>query len=157
MIFLIYFSGIITTISVIGFIVYFLKYKKVNSSYNLILEQFNILLKEKKEKESYKRLARFTTHGWNFTSEKMKKPKPWDVVFELKEVALSLDETKSKFEIVSVSSEDTLDTWKLENYKKWFESNYGGGWIKVDDKDLEWITTTSKSEIRDEKLKQLGI
>ena len=109
------------------------------------------------EKESYKRLARFTTHGWNFTSEKMKKPKPWDVVFELKEVALSLDETKSKFEIVSVSSEDTLDTWKLENYKKWFESNYGGGWIKVDDKDLEWITTTSKSEIRDEKLKQLGI
>lgn len=157
MYFLIYFSAIITTLSVGGLIYYFLAHKRIKRLYNLTLKLYQDLLSEKKEKESYKRLARFTTHGWNYTDASTKKPKAWDVVFELKEVALSMDETKSKFIITSVASEQTPDPWKVKNYQAWFESNYGGGWIEVNHKDLEWITTTSKAEIRDEKLKQLGI
>jgi hypothetical protein len=157
MYFLIYFSAIVTTLSVGGLIYFFLKHKKIKGLYNYTLKLYQELLTEKKEKESYKRCARFTTHGWNYTSEATKKPKPWDVVFELKEVALSVDETKSKFEIKSVASEQSPDPWDVKQYQKWFESNYGGGWLEVNNKDLEWITTTSKAEIRDEKLKQLGI
>jgi hypothetical protein len=67
-----------------------------------------------------------------------------------------LDETKSKFEIISVVSEET-DGWGKREYTEWFEKKTGGGWLSADNKELEWITTMSKSEQRDLKLKSLGI
>ena len=67
-----------------------------------------------------------------------------------------MDETKSKFEIISVVSEET-DGWGKREYAEWFEKKTGGGWLSSDNKDLEWITTMSKSEQRDLKLKSLGI
>jgi hypothetical protein len=157
MYFLIYFSAVITTIAVIGFVYLIIKYKTLNSNYKFTLDLYQDLLKEKKERESYKRFAKLTTTGWNYTGKDTKKPKSWNVVFELKEIAISMDEKKSKFEIISVASEENPDPWSKDLYQKWFESNYGGGWLDVNNKDLEWITNTSKAEIRDEKLKQLGI
>jgi hypothetical protein len=79
------------------------------------------------------------------------------VVFELKEVATSVDGKKSKFEIISHASEENTDPWSIKEYKDWFNKNYGGGWIQLDNKNLEWITVLSKSESRDIKLKELGI
>ena len=118
--------------------------------------------KEKKEKESTKRLARFTTKGWHKTKDQNDpNKKTWDVVFELREIAVSLDETKSKFEILSIVSEevckDKFTMWGHKEYAEWFEKKTGGGWLSVDNKELEWITTMSKSEQRDLKLKSLGI
>ena len=137
---------------------FFLKHKNVKSQYNLLLSLYKPLLEEKKEKESSKRLAKLTTVGWHRVSEeKNPNKKMWDVIFELKEIAVSVDETKSKFEVISVASKESGDTWTKDQYTKWFIQNYGGGWINIDNPKLEWITTMSKSEQRDIKLKELGI
>ena len=61
---------------------------------------------------------------------------------------------------MSITSEEMgskLTQWGDKEYTEWFEKKTGGGWLPVDNKDLEWITTMSKSEQRDLKLKSLGI
>lgn len=159
-------SGVLTTIS-IGFGVYFfLKFKSTKQLLQFTTDLLKKTQSELKEKTSRKRIAKFTTTGWNFTDGKHKDfPNGWKVYFELKEVAVSEDETKTKFEVTSVISENTSDPWLvavntgpgLHNYINWFNSNTGGGWVKNDSPELEWITNLSKSEARDMKLKDLGI
>lgn len=51
MYFLIYFSAVITTISVVGLIFFYLKHKNLLGVYNLTYELYQELLNEKKERE----------------------------------------------------------------------------------------------------------
>ena len=159
--FILWVSGVLCTISVGGFVYYRNKSINLTSQLQLVTNQLSELITEKKEKESTKRLARFTTKGWHkVKDENDPNKKTWNVVFELREIAVSLDETKSKFEIMSITSEEMgskLTQWGDKEYTEWFEKKTGGGWLPVDNKDLEWITTMSKSEQRDLKLKSLGI
>lgn len=158
MIFLIYFSGIITTLSIGAAILFYYLHKDQKSLNEKLLLENESLKEFKSSKESIKRLARFETTGWHYSKETNNPNKEtWDVTFELRECAVSVDESEIKFEVVSVSSANTNDGWGLDNYDKWFKSKYKGGWVKLDDPNLEWITTTSKMESRDIKLKGLGI
>lgn len=158
MMFLIYFSGIVTTLSIGAAIVFYYLFKDQRGLNEKLLLENDSLKKFKSSKESIKRLARFETQGWHFAKEADDPNKElWDVTFELRECAVSVDESEIKFEVVSVSSGNTNDGWGLDNYDKWFKSKYKGGWVKLDNPNLEWITTTSKMESRDTKLKDLGI
>lgn len=112
----------------------------------------------KKSRESKKRIAKFLTKGWH----KLKDAKDpnrhqWNVTFELREIAVSEDdENKVKFEVADIYSENTLDSEKdIVDYKKWFVSNHGGGWIDTKGPNFEWITLLSKTEIREDKLNDL--
>ena len=155
---ILYTSGVITTVSVIGFVHYRDKYKKLVFSSSYIEKEYSQLIKEKKEKESSKRLAKYKTTGWHFTKDSSDpQKKTWDVYFELKEAAVSVDEKKIKFDVLSVVSQGDDDTWKQNQYADWFYKKTGGGWLSIDNTSLEWITTLSKSEARDIKLKELGI
>lgn len=155
---LLWISGAITTVSLTLAGRFYLLHQKGKGEMNLILPDYKRLLAEKKEKESLKRLAKFRTTGWHLVSESNNpKKKTWDVVFELREIAVSQDESKSKFEVISVISEGDIDSWNKEDYEKWFLKKTGGGWISTDNSNLEWITTMSKTEARDLKLKDLGI
>jgi hypothetical protein len=159
--FILWVSGVLCTISVGGFVYYRNKSISLSGQLKLATNQLTELVNEKKEKESTKRLARFTTKGWHNTKDKDDpNKKTWNVIFELREIAVSLDETKSKFEIISITSEEMgskLVQWGDKEYTEWFEKKTGGGWLSADNKELEWITTMSKSEQRDLKLKTLGI
>lgn len=155
---IIWISGIITTISLVLLNKYYNLYNKTKSNLDMVVPLYQDMIKEKKEQESLKRLAKFKTTGWHLTKDKDDpKKKTWDVFFELREVASSVDESKSKFEVISVISEGTTDLWSETQYNNWFIKNTGGGWIKVDNKNLEWITSLTKSESRDLKLKKLGL
>jgi hypothetical protein len=154
---ILYTSGITTTVSLIGFIYYRDKYKNLVISSSLIEKEYSQLLSEKEEKESTKRLAKFKTTGWYLTKDISNPKKTWDVYFELREVAVSVDEKKIKFEVLSVTSQGDGDLWQENNYIDWFNRKTGGGWLSESSPNLEWITTLSKSEARNLKLKQLGI
>lgn len=155
---IIYVSGIVTSVSFIGLIYFRNRYLGIKNIYQSLETNYKNLLKEKTERESLKRLAKYKTTGWHFTSETNDpNKKTWDVFFELKEVALSVDEKESKFEVISVTSMGEKDTWSKEDYTNWFLKKTGGGWIQNNSPNLEWITTMSKSEARDLKLKDLGI
>lgn len=163
---------------ILGFVtaVYFIRSVSFKSKYKGLLSEKNnkdeviLKLKEKvatlnryrEERESKKRRARLVTTGWHQLSETNNpNKKTWDVVFELKEIATSVDdENKSKFEVIGVFSKNTdgTDAWGESNYIDWFMRNKGGGWINTAVKrNFEWVTHLSTSEVRDDKLDELGI
>jgi type II secretory pathway component PulC len=152
---LLYFSGIVTTISLFGLIYYRNKFEKISVKFETLLKESSDVINEKKERESLKRLAKYTWTGFHYTS----KPNVnWDAVYELKEVAQSEDGKKSKFEVISVTSKNTDEKEDIEWYEDWFIKKTGGGWIETaNNSKLEWITTLSKSEMRNIKLNELGI
>jgi hypothetical protein len=155
MIYILWISGILCGILGTISLTYFRKFKSVQSSLDLLSKEYSLIDKEKRERESMKRLAKLTM-GYHY---KVDTKKIWDVIFEMREIAVSEDEKKSKFEIISITSKNKDE--ETEDYKKFYLDlllkETGGGWIDVDDKRLEWISTMSKSESRDLKLKDLGI
>lgn len=165
---LFYLLGFVTAIYFIRSANFKAKYKKIleekDGKDRVILklsEKVSALSKYKEERESKKRRARLVTTGWHKSSESDNpKKKTWDVVFELKEIALSVDEeNKSKFEVVDVFSKNTDgdDGWGRKEYTDWFLKNKGGGWVKTNGTNFEWVTHLSTSEMRDDKLDELGI
>lgn len=165
---LFYVLGFITAVYFIRSTSFKAKYKELlkekdskNETIVKLTEKVKSLAKYKEERESKKRRARLVTTGWHHSSESSNpNKKTWDVVFELKEVAVSVDEeSKSKFDVIDVFSKNTDgdDAWGSKNYIDWFMKSKGGGWIKTDGKNFEWVTNLSKTEIRDDKLDQLGI
>lgn len=158
---LFYISGIITASSIIGLFIYRSKYINLKEGEDIKSKLIVSLQSYKTNKESKKRRAKLTTTGWHVSSESNSTNKTiWDVVFELKEVAQSSDdEKKFKFEVLDVFSaeKDGNDNWKSDDYIKWFTKTTGGGWVDIESDKFEWITLTSKSEIREDKLDQLGI
>ena len=153
---ILYFAGIVTTISLFGFFYYKRKFKELSSLYDTLLKISQNVFQEKQERESLKRLAKYTWGGFHFTADPNTK---WNAVYELKEIAQSEDGKKSKFEVLSVISENTNEgNFDPEWYKDHFAKRTGGGWIDtVNNPKIEWITTMSKSESRALKLKDLGI
>lgn len=165
---LFYILGFVTAIYFIRAANWKSKYKKLLSEKDdkdkdilKLKEKVTSLSKYKEERESKKRRARLVTTGWHHSSETNNpNKKTWDVVFELKEIALSVDEeNKSKFEVIDVFSKNTDgdDAWGKANYSDWFMKNKGGGWINTKGKNFEWVTHLSTSEMRDDKLDELGI
>ena len=77
--------------------------------------------------------------------------------FELREIALSEDETRSKFEVLSVVSENMKnDSWGTQEYGDYFLKKTGGGWLDTKNLNfksmkLTWVTTISKAEARQKK------
>ena len=152
---LLYFSGIITTLAVLGLFYYRYKFKKVSGLYETLVELSTDTFKEKKDRDSLKRMAKYTWKGFFYKKEPNTK---WDAIYELKEVAQSADGTKSKFEVISVTSQNIDEIGQEDWYKDWFVKKTGGGWITTsNNSELEWITTLSKEEERAIKLNQLGL
>ena len=157
-----YISGIITSASIFIALLSFFAMKSLKMSVDekdktivrLVNENSN-LIKYKREKENKKRKAKFKSVGWHKTDTPGKK---WDVYYEIREIGQSVDEKEIQFEIINVFSENLTDGQSdIDHYKKWFTDTSGGGWLSIDNKNLEWITSTSKTEIRDDKLEELGI
>jgi hypothetical protein len=159
---IIYISAVITTISVIGF--FYQKnqsFKKdgligrLNSQLTGLVEKVN---KQKLSIESDKRLATLQWGGWHKENEPGKN---WSVTFELREIALSEDESRSKFEVLSVVSENMKsDTWGTKEYGDYFLKSTGGGWLDTKNPPfrnmkLTWVTTISKSEARQKKIDEI--
>ena len=167
---LFYISGVITTISLVGFIYYRSKYintllihSNKDDEILKLKDQNRLLLEYKSNRESKKRTGKLKTDGWHMVKDNDKpNKKTWEVVFELKEVGQSIeDEHKYKFDVINVFPDDTSsaigDVWKKEDYINWFNGHYGGGWINTKSKSFEWVINLSKLEIRDDKLDELGI
>ncbi len=158
---LFYVTGLVTGILFLGILILKRRLKEKDALLSKKKEKIESLKKEnaalsnfKKSSESKKRIAKFLTKGWH----KLKDAKnQWNVTFELREIAVSEDdESKVKFEVVAIYSENTLDSEKdIVDYKKWFVSNHGGGWIDTNGTNFEWITLLSKTEIREDKLNDL--
>lgn len=147
--FIIYISAIITTLSVIGFIYQ----RSVITDLNRQLE-----LLGKSNKKSYEPDKRLATYNWDGWHKKNDPTKTWSVTLELREVALSEDESKSKFEVISAFSENMdNDTWATKEYTEYFMKKTGGGWLdtKKNNNELTWITTVSKSESRQRKIDEI--
>src|SRR6185369_7706163 len=97
---LFYILGFITAIFFLRSITFKTKYKSLlkekDSKDDAILklsEKVKSLSQYKEERESKRRRAKFVTTGWHRASETNNPNKKiWDVVFELKEVAVSVDE-----------------------------------------------------------------
>ncbi len=144
---ILYASGVITTLSVIGI----LYYKHINKqlSQDLQVALSGIV----KSKEPERRVANLIWGGWHNALDPSYK---WESTFELKEVAMSEDETKSKFEVISVISENPKDAWGKEKYAKYFYENYNGGWVDMKNIpkqwQFDWVITKSKADIRGEKI-----
>lgn len=153
---LLYFSAIITTISVIGFL------HQKNQSYKkeLLIESLNSKIDKLKQKSSIsdKRLATLEWGGWH---KKREPNKTWSATFELREIALSEDESRSKFEVISVVSENMEDdSWGTPEYGAYFLKKTGGGWLDTKyppfgNMKLTWVTTVSKSEARQRKINEI--
>jgi hypothetical protein len=137
---IIYISGIITTLSLIGFFYQLSKSKELEK---------NQLPKSIKPE---KRTATYIWDGWHYSDNPSKK---WSVNFELREVAISEDETKSKFEVISVYSEELNDKWTIKEYSDYFMKKKGGGWLDTNSSELTWIKTTSRSEERNKKIEEI--
>lgn len=166
---LLYFSGIITTISLIGFLYQKnqsnhkdglidslnSKIDKLNSQVTGLVEKIN---KQKLTIESDKRLATLQWGGWHKQDEPNE---TWSVTFELREIALSEDETRSKFEVISAVSENMKnDSWGTQEYGDYFLKKTGGGWLDTKNPNfrnmkLTWVTTISKSEARQKKIDEI--
>ena len=148
---LLYASGVITTLAIVRL----LHYKHINKQ--LTKELSGIV----KSKEPERRVGNLIWDGWH----KIDKPSvKWETTFELKEVAMSEDETKSKFEVISIFSANTKDeTWGLGEYSKHFYQKTNGGWINLNDLQngntdygkhwkFDWVITKSKADIRGQKI-----
>lgn len=166
---LLYFSAAFTTLSVIGFfyqrkqslkkdgLIDSLNSKidKLNSQVTDLVEKIN---KQKLTIESDKRLATLQWGGWHKQNEP---GKTWSVTFELREIALSEDETRSKFEVLSAVSENTKnDSWGTKEYGDYFLKKTGGGWLDTKNLNfrsmkLTWVTTISKAEARQKKIDEI--
>jgi hypothetical protein len=152
---IIYISGIITTLSVVGFFYQLIKSGEKSLLIKSLNDRVSELSQKVSEKLSKKRLA---TLEWDSWYNSAKPNETWSVTFELREIALSEDETKSKFEVISVHSENMKDGWKDKEYTDFFMKKTGGGWLDTTDLNglkLTWITTTSKAEAREEKISQI--
>lgn len=166
---IIYISSVITVLSLIGFIYQLSQLNVKNSVINsltskvvglnnqitLLVEKVN---KHKLSAESDKRLATLEWSGWHNIND----PKiTWSVTFELREIALSEDESRSKFEVISTVSENIKnETWGTQEYTDYFIKRTGGGWldtkkIPFSKMKLTWITTVSKSEARQKKIDEI--
>ena len=159
---IIYISAVITTISVIGF--FYQKnqsFKKdglidrLNSQLTGLVEKVN---KQRLSIESDKRLATLEWGGWHKQGDTKV---TWSVTFELREIALSEDESRYKFEVLSVVSENMKnDSWGTQEYTDYFIKRTGGGWLDTKNLPfgnmiLTWITTVSKSEARQKKIDEI--
>ena len=96
------------------------------------------------------------------SEEKDPKRYTWNVTFELREVAQTPNSSKVQFKVIGIYSdskdEHPMDDRTYKHYEAWFLGNFAGGWIDTkQNKGFEWVDTTSKTEIRDDKLDQLGI
>jgi hypothetical protein len=167
--FIIYISGIITTLSLIGFFYQFNKSTdkdkvidslktKVSTLTGQVTGLVEKINKQKLSIESDKRIATLTWGGWHKADEPNK---TWSVTFELREIALSEDETRSKFEVLSAVSENMKnDSWGTQEYGDYFIKKTGGGWLdtknpQFNSMKLTWVTTISKSEARQKKIDEL--
>ena len=166
---IIYISAVITVLSVIGFIYQLSQLNVKNSVINsltsevvglnnqitLLVEKVN---KQKLSIESDKRLATLEWGGWHKQGDTKV---TWSVTFELREIALSEDESRSKFEVLSAGSENMKnDSWGTQEYTDYFIKRTGGGWLDTKNLPfgimiLTWITTVSKSEARQKKIDEI--
>ena len=165
---ILYVSAVITTLSVIGFFYQMsqslrkgIEIGELKSKVTRLTDQVTSLTekinKQKMSIESDKRLATLEWGGWHKQDEPNKK---WEVTFELREIALSEDETRSKFEVLSAVSENINDSWGTKEYGDYFLKRTGGGWLNTKTPEfssmrLTWITTISKSEARQKKIDEL--
>lgn len=170
---LLYGSGVITTLVIVGLITSRIKISSLQDkldSCNSTIKKLNNTIETQSTKikelvdktnlmktsiESDKRLATLTWGGWHKENE----PKvTWSVTFELREVALSEDESKSKFEVLSIVSENMKnESWGLQEYGDYFYKKTGGGWLDTrnpgfNKMKLTWVTTVSKAEARQRKI-----
>jgi hypothetical protein len=155
---ILYVSGVITTLSVVGFIYQLIQSGKKELELVSLKEQIKELTKEigNKDNTSDKRLATIIWSGWYKNDNPQKK---WDVTLEVREIALSQDESQSKFEVISAISHSNNDSWGTKEYGEHFLKRTGGGWINTKNPEnkmtITWITTISKSEARQKKIDQL--
>lgn len=167
--FIIYISGIITTLSVVGFFYQSSRISKKDKTIETLKTKVSTLTdqvtglvekinKQKLSIESDKRIATLTWGGWHKVDEPNK---TWSVTLELREIALSEDETRSKFEVLSAVSENMKnDSWGTQEYGDYFIKKTGGGWLDTKNPQfktmkLTWVTTISKSEARQKKIDEL--
>ena len=165
----IYISAIITTLSVVGFFYQSSRISKKDETIETLKTEVSTLTSQvtglvekiKKQKlsiESDKRLATLQWGGWHKENEP---GKTWSVTFELREIALSEDETRSKFEVLSVVSENMKnDSWGTQEYGDYFLKKTGGGWLDTKNLNfksmkLTWVTTISKAEARQKKIDEI--
>jgi hypothetical protein len=166
---LLYISGIITTLSIVGCFHFKSKSKKnikiQKDQDSEILRLTNQVTNLQRVVNRYKgltpanRIALLEWDGWY----KDKEPNiTWQIKLELREVGISEDETSSKFEVISVTSENMKDPWGKAEYEKYFLKTTGGGWINTKTPSrsgqkmkLIWITDQSKSQKREMKLNQI--
>ena len=160
---ILYISGIITALSVVAAFLYRSRYDYQQKIIKNLTEEISELREYKEEKESKKRKGMLVSKGWYRVKDEEDPNKyTWDVSFELKEIAQSpSNEHKIQFKVVGIysesQSEQPMSDKTYEHYEAWFLGNYAGGWVDTKSKDFEWIDTTSKTEMRDDKLDQLGI
>lgn len=160
---IIYISAVITVLSVIGFIYQLSQLNVKNSVINSLtsevvgLNNQITLLVEKVNKQKL-RLATLEWDGWH---KQGATKVTWSVTFELREIALSEDESRSKFEVISTVSENIKnDSWGTQEYTDYFIKKTGGGWLDTKNlpfvnMKLTWITTVSKSEARQKKIDEI--
>ena len=162
----IYISAIITTLSVVGFFYQSSRISKKDETIETLKTEVSTLTSQvtglvekiKKQKlsiESDKRLATLEWGGWH---KQIEPNKTWSVTFELREIALSEDETRSKFEVISAVSENMKnDSWGTQEYGDYFIKKTGGGWLDTKNPafrnmKLTWVTTISKPKLDRKKL-----
>jgi len=158
-----YISGIITALSLVAAFFYRSTYSSQQTTIKNLKRELISLREYKESRESKKRKGMLLTKGWYMTSEE-KDPKryTWNVTFELREVAQTPNSSKVQFKVIGIYSdskdEHPMDDRTYKHYEAWFLGNFAGGWIDTkQNKGFEWVDTTSKTEIRDDKLDQLGI
>lgn len=153
-----YITGFIAGASLVAFIIIYIKYSSLKNSIDSLKNE-NIKFKEDMDK----RVARYKSYGWYKTSEKDDPNKyTWNVSYDLKKVSTSEDRVKSKFEVISITSENikniedcSYGSTTFNFYKDYFIKQTGGGWLR--NSDLEWVIDLPKDEVREQKLKELGI
>ena len=106
-------SGALCTCSTIGLIYY--RNKSLKLSNELFLA--NKIANEYIQYKSTKRLARYTIKQMQHLKNQNNF---WDVILELREVSFSLDESRSKFEIISLYTTDKSNTFSDDIYKEYF-------------------------------------
>ena len=161
---LIYFSGFITCLSLMGFFIMLASYLKVKRILNKKDDEVNKYKteNEKIKEDTDKRMARYKSSGW-YKSKDGNDPnkKTWSVIYELRKVSVSEDRKKSRFEITNIISENTSDDMSINgstylHYKEWFEkTKTGGGWLS--NSEVEWVIDLPQDVLRDLKLRDLGI
>ena len=168
---LLYLSGVVTSISVIGMIYFIILYQcaeeshkkeydeistknsRLNSKVSELISKLNVLEKYKSDRESFGKTAVYTWKGWHLKAEE-KDPnrKIWEVRYDLKQVASSSDGKKVKFDVISAVP--TGGTSTPDFYINYFNTNTGG-WVDVDDSNLMWTSILTKEERRDITLEQI--